>query len=514
MFGRPRRGYSGSRAAELAAEMERVSTLRVVPAHPPRARARRFDAANIDRLTASWLASGAAIDQELRGQLDLLRARSRDLHQNSEYVKGFARLVRNNVVGPEGFTLQVRVVDPNGKPDAAANSAIEAAFLRWCRKENCDVTGRRTFVTMVRGLVNSASRDGEFLVRKVRGRGRGAYGYQLQPLDVARLDTQLNREAVGDENAIVMGVEMDAYRKPVAYHIWTSAAGAGRISRERERVPAHEIIHGFIPLEDEQTRGCPWAHASMRSLNDLKGYREAAVVAARVGASKMGFYVAPDGNVPNAEQNAEGEFVQDATPATFEVLPIGYDFKEFNPTYPHEQFDSFNKAILRGVSTGLGVSYHQLANDLEGVSFSSIRSGTLSERDEWMALQNWVIGALLTEVYEDWIESALMMNAIRLPSGTALPASKLEKFREHMWQGRRWAWVDPLKDIQASVMAMDNLLASPQQIAAQAGRDIEDVLDDIAAFMALCAEKKVAAKARAPKPETEPETAPATADDE
>jgi hypothetical protein len=246
------------------------------------------------------------------------------------------------------------------------------------------------------------ARDGEFLIKRVRNAGK--YGYQLQPINVDRLDTMLNRAPTAGQNAIIMGVEVDAVRRPVAYHIWTSMPGLGADPRRtRERVPANEIIHGFIPLEEEQTRGVPWMHAAMRILNDLKGYREAAVIAARIGASKMGVWVTPDGGPPpgssdGGSSNSEDDYITDVQPGTFDFAPDGYTFKEFNPAYPHDQFDAFCKATLRGVASAIGAAYSTLANDLENVNYSSIRAGVLDERDEWMVIQNVFIALLPTPV--------------------------------------------------------------------------------------------------------------------
>ncbi len=495
-----------SRTAELAAALE-------LPTHrrgPGGMGQRRFDAAVVDRLTASWMASDVAINQELRGQLDLLRQRSRDLFKNNEYVVKFGRMVRNNVVGPEGPMLQVRATEADGKPDSMANRAIEKSWWRWMRPGNCEVSGHYSFQGVLWASVLSLARDGELLLRKVRGSGRGEFGYQLQILDVARLDTTLNRNASGTENAILMGVEVDQFHKPLFYHLWTSPPSIGSYKRERERVPASEIIHRFMPIEPEQVRGVPWLHAAMRRLNDLNGYREAAVIAARIGASKMGFYVSPDGAPPGHDSvDDQGNFIAQASPGEFGILPAGYDFREYNPAYPHDQFDAFCKAALRGIASGIGVSYNGLANDLEGVNFSSIRAGVLEEREEWMAIQNWLISAVLEPVYEEWFEAAMLGGRITLPNGTRLPIEKFEKFRAHEWQPRRWQWVDPRKDIEAAVMAIENRLASPQQIAAQAGRDVEDILNDIAAFNELAGTLNVPLK---PLPGGAP--APAAADDD
>lgn len=478
-------------AEDMVAEVERLRALRNAPPPTLTSSARRFDAAIVDRLTASWMTSVQSLDADLRGSLDTMRARSRDLFRNNEYAAKFGRMVRNNIVGPEGFILQARVTDPSGAPDSLANRAIESAWWRWMRASNCDLAGRVGFVQMVRNLITTTARDGEYLVRVITGRGRGEFGLQLQPLDPARLDTTFNRSATAGSNAIVMGVELDAYRRPVAYHLRTGTDPQS-IRIDRERVPAAQILHGFVPAEDEQTRGVPWMHAAMRRLKDLDGYREAAVIAARLGASKMGFYTAPNGEPPAADDtDAAGNFVQQAHPGEFGILPPGYDFKSFDPTYPHDQFDAFTKATLRGVASGWGVSYHGLGNDLEGVTYSSIRAGVLEEREEWMALQHWFIDAFLVPVFEAWLEWALLLGAIRLPSGAPLPAAKLDKFLAHVWIGRRWGWVDPLKDINASILAIQNGLASPQQVVAAAGRDVEDILDDIASFTALAKSKGV-----------------------
>jgi len=180
-----------------------------------------------------------------------------------------------------------------------------------------------------------------------------------------------------------------------------------------------------------------------------------------------------------------------AAPGTFETLPPGYKFEGFHPDYPHAQFDAFCKAALRGISSAIGCSYHSLANDLENVNFSSIRAGTLEERDMWMAVQRWLITTLLVPVYEDWLDMALLRGAVLLPNGSALPLAKKAKFVDHQWQGRRWQWVDPLKDMAANVLAIENGLTSPQQVAAQTGRDIEEVIDDLARFQELLKAKGV-----------------------
>jgi lambda family phage portal protein len=480
---------------------------RKAPASAPNMRG--FEAAAINRLTMSWRGSTQAIDAELKGDLDKLRARSRDLAQNNDYMRKFLRMVARNVVGPHGFVLQARAMNSPRQPDTAANAAIEAAWFKWCRRGSAEITGRMTFADMCRTAVQAVARDGEALIRIVRGRdARNPFRFSLQLLDAARLDTQKNSAPARGQNSIVMGVEIDDYQRPVAY--WLRPLDMVGPS---SRIPAEDLLHLYIVDNPEQTRGIPWAHAAILRLHNLKGYEEAAVVAARVGAAKMGFFTNPDGDPAGlGEQGADGQFYASAEAGEFGVLPSGYDFKSFDPDYPHNQYGEFVKACLRGVASGMDVAYNGLANDLEGVSFSSIRAGVLEERDQWMTLQSWFESALLEPVYSDWFDAAMLTGQITTVSGSTLPPAKRDKFFPHSWQGRRWSWVDPLKDIEASRLAVQSGITSPQQVAAQQGQDIEDVLDAIAAFEAMVAAKGVSvvnysqpgSQAAAPEPEANP----------
>ena len=57
------------------------------------------------------------------------------------------------------------------------------------------------------------------------------------------------------------------------------------------------------------------------------------------------------------------------------------------------------------------MSYHGLSNDLTEVSFSSIRSGTLEERDQWRVLQDWFASAVLEPLFHEWLQMALLSGA-------------------------------------------------------------------------------------------------------
>lgn len=468
-----------------------LTPITLLPAKPRQQR--NYAAAQVNRLTQGWSTISASANSDIHRSLDAVRARSRKLANDDEYVKKWLAMVTTNVVGPTGFRFQARVYDKPGTPDTQANDAIEGGWAKFCKKGVADVTGRQTMTGLCQLGIKAAARDGEVMAQIVRGKNAGnPFGIAIQLLDVDRLDTALNKPAEGGRNAIRMGVEINAYGRPVAYHLKTAHPGdlyqttSGIQGNTHVRVPAEDIIHEFIADRPEQVRGMPWAHAAMLRLNNLGGYEEAAVIAARVGASKMGFFTTPDGQAEvvstgTDDGTADGALTMDADPGVFQSLPEGVQFQPFNPDYPTAMYADFVKANLRGIASGLGVAYHALANDLEGVSFSSIRSGTLEERDAWMLIQEWFAGSFLERIFSEWIAAALAMGQIALPNGSTLPITKLDKFSAHTWQGRRWEWVDPLKDIEADIAAINAGLKSPQSVAAKLGLDYEDLLIEIKA---------------------------------
>lgn len=451
---------------------------------------RSFAAAAISRLTASWTTTSQSIDWDLYRSLEPLRARSRDLCTNNAIARKFLQMCSTHVVGPNGFSYQVRVTetDRNGtvRADGLASDAIEKEFWNWMKRGNCDVTEKLSFQDIQNLAIKSLARDGEVLIRKIYGEQGGRYGFRLQILDVDRLDVNKNDEVRGG-GRIKMGVEIDRVGKPVAYWLRERHPGDTPYSNYNgavyERIPAADVYHLFIPERPEQTRGIPWLHSVMIDLENLGGYQTAAVIASRYGAAKMGFYVSPDGDLTalGDDKDDGGNIYSEADPGQFGMLPPGYDFKTYDPTYPHQMYPEFIKATLRVVASGAGVAYNTLSNDLEGVNFSSIRTGVLEERDNWMVVQNWLIENFLNDVFSTWLRMALLMGAIKLPNGSALPAAKFDKFNACTWQGRRWQWVDPVKDIEANVIAINNGLKSRADVVAEQGRDFDETLAALAA---------------------------------
>ena len=310
-------------------------------------------------------------------------------------------------------------------------------------------------------------------------------------------------------NRIVMGIELNDDDERVAYHFWTrhpDDPNGGKRNVARVRIPAADIIHFYRPMRPGDLRAVSVLAPIMSRMKMLDGYMEAEVVAARSAAAKMGFYINtgnPNEPFPDASTTTDdGEFLTDAEPGTWSKLPVGWDIKESNPTHPNANQPAFIKANLRGAASGVGLSYNMLANDLEGVNLSSLRHGMLDERQTWMDWQRDMIDCVMSPIYLAWLSSALLAAPGEM---AGLPASKRSKFEDHEWYGRRWAWIDPLKEIQALQAEADLGITPIPDIIRDRAKDPEDVIAQRVAYnMMLDA-------AGLPRPGDQPQPVAATA---
>ena len=450
---------------------------------PAAPRERNFDAAQVTRLLASWARDAQSLNKQLERELRPLRTRSRNLCQNNEYAKGFITDLKSNVIGPQGVRLQCRSKNTDGTLDEQDNTAVEDAWRTFSKSGQFEVSRRFDRATFERLLIETVARDGEALVQKVRGY-KNKSRFALRMIDVDYLDeTYITDKDKATGNRVRMGVEIDVYGAPIAYHLRTSHPGesyTAGMRYERRRVDASEMLHIYLPMYNDQWRGVPWMHASMIALRDQGGWSEAALINARVGAAKMGFITSPAGDGFTGDgTDADGNTIMDAEAGSFDQVPDGTQLLSWDPQYPNGDFESFNKSILRGISSGLGLSYHKLSRDLEGVNYSSGRLGELADRDIYMMLQNWLIDQYHEKVYPDWLQMALTAQAITGPTGFPLPLSRIDKWRAVQWQPRRWKWTDPQKEFNGIKGNIDERLQSRSQVIRDMGYDPEDVWREI-----------------------------------
>lgn len=453
---------------------------------------RAYAGAAWGRTMSDWVASSTSQDSESRMAISTLRNRVRDLARNNDYVANALRAIQNNVVG-QGIRLQSQVSRTRGRGagslDTMLNQSIEDAWHRWGRADSCHTAGKLCFSEIERLLIRSTAESGEVFIRMIRRPfGRSPVPLALEIIEADYLDENFSGTDIANGNTIRMGVEVDKWQRPVAYHFWTQHPGdiatSGRTATQaRIRVPANEVIHLFRTERPDQTRGIPWFSSALVRLRHMSGFEEAEVIAARASACQMGFIETPD---PQFEGEAivNGERVSTFEPGQIRTLAPGEKFSQFSPQRPSGLLDPFMRFMLRGVSAGVGVSYETLSKDYSQSNYSSSRLALLDDRDTWKTLHSWMIETFHQRVFEAWLEMAVLSNTLNLPAYE----TDRNRFENVRWIPRGWAWVDPNKEINAYKTAVRSGFMTLRDVVMQNGGDLEEMLETRRREVELCDE--------------------------
>lgn len=441
-----------------------------------------FNAMANNQLNSDWnVQFSTKGDANFRYNIPLLREKARDLTLNNSYIVAFMNLLKNNVVGKNGITLSANVVNDNGTPDLLANKIIETGFWEWGK--NPTVNSDLNWVELQKVLLTTMIRDGEVFILKIKDRKINKFGFALQVFEPDWVDYELNQDA--NTFYIRHGIEYNYFHKPIAVHInkyppnWAAKEDL-QASDGYTRVPVEDIIHLYSPERISQGRGYSALTSIMFSVRMMDAVNEAGVTNIRIGAAKMGFFVKKDANsvaeFTGSTTDSAGNLISGVEPGEFQRLPDGFEFQSFNPDFPQQALQPFIQHILRSISTGLGISYNTLTMDLENVSYSSIRAGVEMERDTYKSLQEFMIDKFLAPVFDEWLKTALAMNALN-----PLPVSKLWKFSNATFQARAFSYVNPVDDVTSDVLAMDNNIFTLNDVLSKQGKNLIDHLEQLKA---------------------------------
>ncbi|NBX09879.1 MAG: phage portal protein [Marivivens sp.] len=438
---------------------------------------RNYAGAATSRLTSDWVSQGTSADSEVKNSLRILRNRARSLVRDSDFAKSALRAVKNNVVG-QGIKhqAQVRMVR-GGRLDERLNSLIEYEWKKWGKAKNCHAGGTLSWSDIQRLCLNSMIESGEVFVRFVYqefGDSKVPFGLEILEADFLD-DDYTGLESNG--NRVRMGVEINEWGRPVAYHFLTYHPGDyqfsyGNIAQKRRiRVPAEEIIHLYAAERPGQTRGVTAFASAIMRLNNLKGYEEAEIIAARASSAMMGFVRTPDQELFE-DGTYDDQSVLDFAPGSIRRLAPGEEMQFFSPSRPDDAFTPFVAQMLRAVAAGVGCSYTQVSSDFSQSNYSSSRLELLETRAHYRTLQQYMIETLCQRVYEKWMDMAVMSGALRLPGFDIDP----DRYYESKWIAPAAQFVDPQKEAEAYKSLVRSGIMTLSQVISLHGGDFEEVM--------------------------------------
>jgi len=434
-----------------------------------------FGGARFDRNFQDWLASCLPADEEVKGDLRLLRIRSRQLSRDNSIAIAYENAHVNGVLGPDGITLQAEFRQGEVL-DEALNDDIEADWRAFC--ENPLVDGSMAMEDLDELLLRTEDIDGEIFVRAYDGYPN-AHGFALQLVDADQVDEQQTVYAGVGRSEIRMGIQVTPQGEREGYWIHEDPYRQNGFSMRPRFVPAADVYHLGRARRPNQTRYVTVFHGVMNDCHLLEGYLESEAVAARNHAAPCMVYEDigenPVGSVEEKPEDGSGTEgpKTNLSPGVEVYAPTGKKLSSWAPTHPNEAAPAFVKMWERRICAGLGVSKISVTNDVEDGNFSSQRIAIIADRDVWRRDQKRRIRTWKRPIARRWFLNQLRLG--KYPRELFLQDA-------FSWNTRAFEYVSPLEDLQADVLALQYRLTSHQILAREQGRDARDVLEQWASI--------------------------------
>lgn len=416
-----------------------------------------------------------------------LRNFARHLDQNHDISRGALERLVQMVIGSNGIAVEPLPHTKDGKLYRSFAEDLLGLWDDWTQWP--DVTWEHDWIAMQHLLGRSLYRDGEVLAQVLTGKidtlDHGTQvPFSLEMIEADHLPFDLNDASQG----ITQGVERNTWGRPRAYHLYKEHPGAVNSLYtstmygvgQLKRVPTDNILHLKLVDRIKQARGVSKFSAVIRRLSDIKDYEDSERIAAKVAANLTAyikktmpelmpdgfFYDTNDPNSPRAFSTQPG--------MVFDQLGPGEDISLIDSKRPNPNLEVFRRGQLRAAAAGFGISHSSFARDYDG-TYSAQRQELVEQQGSYEILTALYIGQFSRPVWQRFIEAGIVANVIRLPADL-----DLRTLTKAAYRGPAMIWIDPLKEIQAHIEAVNNYLSSQQKVIRQRGDNPSDTLKQIA----------------------------------
>nr|DAI01658.1 MAG TPA: portal protein [Caudoviricetes sp.] len=437
-----------------------------------------YDGASPQRRHEGWVSVGGNAEQINSASREIIRRKVRDLERNSDIANSVIGAYTRNVVG-SGFLPQADTGDEE------LNAQIEVLFDEWQKPANCDITGSQSFLEICNMLVRRMVVDGGMIFVKVRG-GDGNIPFQLQAREVSDLDGDYWNSYASRGATIIGGVEVNAYGKPLAYHIKQLSPDGWDLGSTK-RMPASDVIAVWQKTMPSQIREMPPMAVAVSRVADAEDFMNTVSIKEKILASLAVFIKRQEpltptmGRAPTAQKETDRYGRMRVSPGMVQELLPGDDVQAVIPngqaTNTREMASIYNRLL----SAGQGLSYEAVSRDMSQVNYSSARQGLLEDQKTYQRMQRFLIDHFLDVLYEEIVVAGVTSGKLAIPDFWANKAQYLK----HTWTLPGWSWIDPVKEVNANKIAMESGQTTLASVCASRGEDWQDVLRQRAKEMAL-----------------------------
>ena len=390
--------------------------------------------------------------------------RGRELDRDNVIAHGALDRVADNVVGC-GATPQA------ASEDEAWNAEVEKRFADWCQAE-ADVRRLCTFAELQHLWVRSRNRDGDV----------GAILLDDGSLQMVESDQLVAPIGTEYHPRMVDGIETDKRGRPLRFHVldntdWDKITGNRRYMPGRVAVPADSFLFDARRARLGQTRGDPVFGQNAWLLDQIDQQIEAVTAAAKMAAC-FGLVLETENDyalMAKREKDRRGRprRTWDLAPGSVKRLEPGEKLSQVKPEHPTTNFEGFIVLLGRVMGLGLGLPLELLFLDFSRTNYSSARASLLQAQDGFRLQQAALRDHFLAPVWRWKVLRWLADGTLKKPSDSRGLAGALS----HTWIMPGWKWLDPVKEIEAHLLAVDAGWETVTGVAASLGRDFSELLE-------------------------------------
>jgi lambda family phage portal protein len=341
-------------------------------------------------------------------------------------------------------------------------------------------------------ICRSWLRDGEALTQLLIGRVKFLdHGTQV-PFSIELIESDLLPIEYTDMAIpVIQGVELNGWNRPRAYWLYKTHPGAtgttGIIypTQQLLRKPAETMLHVKLIDRIGQVRGVSCLASILTRMDDIKDYEESERIAAKIAASMTAVVKkgTPDLYDPLAVGNPRQIRFQPGM--IFDDLMPGESVETINSTRPNAGLESYRNGQLRAAAAGMGLSYSSLARDYNG-TYSAQRQEMVEQAGQYDVLSSLFVHQFVRPIWQAFVSAAMAAGMLKMPRNADLLTLDHADYRYPAIP-----WIDPEKEMAADAGLIANYFASPQQIIRERGGDPIDVLNQLAQWDRLLAERQL-----------------------
>lgn len=443
----------------------------------------------LKRSLRSFNPVSGAPNEDIDWNNQTLRERSRNLYMSAPIATSAIKTNRTNVVG-QGLILKSQIDKDILKisPESALKwqKKTEAEFALWASdKKNCDATGVNDFYSMQQLALLSwlMSGDAFCLFKYQPSSFLNPYQLRLHIIEADRVSTPYNTSISGvtnitdgkteNGNKIFDGVEINSDGAIVAYYIANNHRGGishMTSTTQWQRVEAYgkltgtpNILHIMDSERPEQYRGVPYLAPVIETLLNVRRYTESELTAAVIQSFFTAFVTTESDADDNPFNEAagygstpvsKGDDEYELGPATVNIMNPGENIEFANPTRPTSNFDTFVKAMVRQIGSALEIPNELLLKEFSS-SYSASRGALLEAWKAFRMRRDWLVSDFCKPVYAKWLDEAVAIGRIEAPGYFNNPLIR-KAWQGAIWEGPAPGMLDPTKEIEAEVMAINN----------------------------------------------------------